>query len=564
MGIRRRIEGLTALGLRYAADLDDEFRVRSLNVVALLLLGMQTALSLAQLVAGEYVVVAATLPLYLGAGVILALNATGRLAAARWLFLTAFPAIVLTVVAVGFARRGSLVFLPVLPLIPLFLYPKLSGSRWTLHVLVFALLCFGVSVVGQLYPLVPPLLPEREIAVRSVLAAMAPCFVGIFGWLAVRRFQRTSEALAEALEDSRRASEARENLLGVVSHELRTPAAMGANLLDEVIEAERDPELRAKLQEARACLDAELDAIGDLLEVVTLRSSRPHLEDHVFDVGAELERLVETFRPRAESRSLALTLVATGPLGRRRGDRKRLGRVLRHLLENATAYTRDGAVTVEATGRADHLAISVTDTGPGIPPALRQRLFEAFEQGDAGDNRSGEGLGLGLTVVRSAVELMGGRVGLESSPQGTAFSLELPMPRSSAPAELSSLDGWTVLVVDDLLLNRRLLTRLVERLGARAIEADGGALAVEQWHRHDPDLILMDMQMPEVDGPEATRRIRALGGLCPILAVTANATDSARMRCEAAGMDAFLTKPLAAPVLLTHVARAGSSQRVRS
>jgi len=273
---------------------------------------------------------------------------------------------------------------------------------------------------------------------------------------------------------------------------------------------------------------------------------------------------VKVVSPAASAKGLTLDVSADASVPRHLiGDPLRLGQVLVNLLSNAVKFTERGRVTlstrlVPATAAAPAaIRIEVRDTGIGIEPDRLSRLFQPFEQGDASMSRRFGGTGLGLAISKRLVELMDGRLWGESQPGlGSTFILELPLRAaerqapSSRPVRAAVPDqkpaaNLRLLIAEDNPVNQRVASRMLQRLGYAADVVENGRLAVEAVDRQRYDVIFMDVQMPELDGLEATRRIRARPGPPPwIVALTAHALDGDRRQCLAAGMNDFLSKPV--------------------
>jgi CheY-like chemotaxis protein/anti-sigma regulatory factor (Ser/Thr protein kinase) len=293
-----------------------------------------------------------------------------------------------------------------------------------------------------------------------------------------------------------------------------------------------------------------------------------------YELASVLSQAIKVVSPAAEAKGLALVVDADPAIPAHLvGDRLRLGQVLVNLLSNAVKFTDSGQVTLRTRLTAATAAspatirIDVRDTGIGIEPERLSRLFQPFEQGDASTARRFGGTGLGLAISKRLVELMDGRLWGDSRPgEGATFSVELPLsaapapavaaPRLPAAAAAVPATALRVLVAEDNPVNQRVASRMLHRLGCTADVVENGRLAVEAVERQAYDVILMDVQMPELDGLEATRRIKARGGPAPwIIALTAHALEDDRRQCAEAGMNDFLSKPVQLTELTAAMAR---------
>lgn len=367
--------------------------------------------------------------------------------------------------------------------------------------------------------------------------------------------------------------------LATISHEMRTPmnAVIGlAELLADTPLIDEQREYVATLTRSGETLMALID---DMLDVSKLAVGKLEIEQLDFSVGDLLNDLAALFTPRARAKGLELRVrLAPDVPGRLVGDPKRIRQVVMNLLSNAVKFTHQGYVALrcEAIREGEaHLRLRVKDTGIGMNAETRSKLFTAFTQGDNSSSRVYGGAGLGLHICMRLAELMEGSLGVTSEEGcGTTFSLKLPLIesklcgegkhppvepplpvhlRSQAPNPLvvrpTTFDGLAtpgtrVLVVDDQAVNRLVVRRLLEKRGYSVTEAQSGRLAIEAQRRQSFDLILMDVQMPDMDGFETTLAIRAGGSRTPIVALTAGALPEDCARCLEHGMDAFLTKPL--------------------
>jgi CheY-like chemotaxis protein len=274
---------------------------------------------------------------------------------------------------------------------------------------------------------------------------------------------------------------------------------------------------------------------------------------------------VELLRVRAEARDLELRLRIDAPIPERvRGDPTRLRQVLINLVGNALKFTDQGHVELRVSSQSapgsPRLRFEVRDTGVGITPAELERLFEPFQQGAAPRGRKESGTGLGLAISQLLCELMGGRIEVESRPgEGSRFFFEIPAPivaseASASPADVEPAEAeprlaCRVLLAEDGVDNRRLITRILTRSGVEVRIAENGQCALEIVEAAEAagapfDLVLMDMQMPVLDGYGAVRELRRRGYTIPVIALTAHALAEERARCLEAGCDDFATKPI--------------------
>ncbi|MDO9709291.1 PAS-domain containing protein [Paracraurococcus lichenis] len=414
----------------------------------------------------------------------------------------------------------------------------------------------------------PPSIPtyERELANGRVIEVRTTLLAD---GRAVRTYTDVTErrAAARAQEQARVAAEAnmraRTEFLAMVSHELRTPlnAVIGLSglLLDQGL-----PEAQAQqIRLIREAGDHLLALVNDILDMTRLERGQLSLQEAPLDIEAVVQAAVGLMAPQAEAKGLGLRLEVAGPLpGPLLGDAGRLRQVLLNLLGNAVKFTDAGSIAVrlavlsEAAGTV-RLGLSVADTGIGIPPETQARLFDAFVQGESGATRRFAGAGLGLTICRMLIERMGGSIALESAPgSGSTFRCEIPLRRAPAVAAPPA-GGLRVLVAEDILANRLLITHQLGRLGHAVEAVANGAEAVAAVRQAPYDLVLMDVMMPVMDGLEATRRIRALPGAAgriPIIALTAHGSPEAEAECLAAGMDRFESKPLGPDALRAAIA----------
>jgi PAS domain S-box-containing protein len=384
--------------------------------------------------------------------------------------------------------------------------------------------------------------------------------------------KRQELALIEAERAAQAAAEAKAAFLANMSHEIRTPMNGVMGVLHLLKTEALSDEGRGMLEEALSCGQMLAELLNDVIDFSKIEAGRLELSSEAVDPAALAEGVVRLLQPQAEAKGLRLRLEGFDSLGWVRTDPVRLRQALFNLVGNAVKFTLQGQVTVRAAilgAPSDpRLRLEVEDTGVGIPAEAQARIFQRFDQGDASTTRRFGGSGLGLAITQRLAEMMGGELGFHSvEGQGSTFWLEVSAPAAQAvapePAAAADvLEGLRILVVEDNPTNRMIATKLLENLGASVETAADGLLGVEAATRGAFDLILMDVQMPGIDGLEASRRIRALGGpaaATPIVALTANVLSHQRQAYLEAGMDGVVAKPISPAALLGEIARLGQA-----
>jgi PAS domain S-box-containing protein len=382
--------------------------------------------------------------------------------------------------------------------------------------------------------------------------------------------KRQELALKEAQAAAEAAGEAKAAFLANMSHEIRTPMNGVMGVL-HLLKSERlSDDGRGLLREALSCGQMLAELLNDVIDFSKIEAGRLELTSEPVDPVLLVEGVVRLLEPQARAKGLRLVVEADPALGWVRSDPVRLRQALFNLVGNAVKFTEAGHVVVRCR-RADAgvLRFEVEDTGVGIPEAARDRLFQRFNQADASTTRKFGGSGLGLAITRRLAEMMDGQVGYTSAEgEGSTFWFEVAAEAAEAQAEVAEvaldvLDGIRVLVVEDNATNRLIATKLLENLGAAVETAIDGYAGVDAAARGGFDVILMDIQMPGIDGVEAARRIRALGGVAastPIVALTANVLAHQRQAYLDAGMDGVVGKPIAPNVLLAEIAQAAANR----
>ncbi len=357
----------------------------------------------------------------------------------------------------------------------------------------------------------------------------------------------------------------KQQFLASLNHEIRTPLSGIMGMTDLLLETSLDDEQREYVATTRICAQELLGILNATLEYSALASGNYHLDETEFNLSAVVDGATQEFATRARDKSLVLVYRPHPALPDVVvGDASRLRQLLACLIDNAVKFTSSGGIEVSleaviTASRYADVAVRVRDTGVGIAPERLTEVFESFRQLHGGLARTHSGLGLGLAIAHKLAELMNGRIQVESTlGAGSCFSFHAPfrLPADHAAQSPETMTkpalDYRVLVVEDNLIARRVVTHMLTRSGYRVECAESGVEAVAAARRTAYDLILMDLQMPEMDGLEATAAIRGLPGYgsTPIIAFTANSFSDTRAQCREYGMQGFLTKPIDGAELL--------------
>ena len=418
---------------------------------------------------------------------------------------------------------------------------------------------------------------DVEVTATNVELDGRACRIALFQDVTERK--RAAVELAVARDRAVEASNMKSAFLANVSHEVRTPMNGVLGMTDLLLGMELTGEQRACAEQVGRSGRQMLLIINDILDLSKIETGHLALDIADFDLHEAITESCSAAGAQARAKGLRLDMeIAEGVPRRARGDGRRLHQVLLNLVSNAVKFTSEGAVAVRIDARSTPMGativrIEVTDSGIGVDPANLHRMFEPFTQADVSTTRLYGGTGLGLSISRELVELMGGTIGADSElGRGSTFWFEVPLAPATIAAlapttgQLTVADGaqrWLrpplVLVAEDSQINQIVAARALERCGCRVDVVGSGTEALDALARARYDAVLMDCQMPKLDGYEATaelRRREGTGRHTIVIAMTAHAMDGDRDRCIAAGMDDYISKPMRHGELLEVLQRA--------
>ncbi len=368
--------------------------------------------------------------------------------------------------------------------------------------------------------------------------------------------QSAMKNLQHAVDDADRANHAKDNFLAAMSHELRTPLTSIIGNAEIIKESTGDQNILQLANSIEMAGVGQLALVNDILDMSKIKSGKFTINEAPYNLNALLEDIKQMFTIRAHEAALELMIEQKNDeVFLLIGDGQRIGQILINLLSNAIKFTAEGTIALTSAVEDGKLIFTVRDTGIGMSREALGRLFSRFEQVDGSISRRFGGSGLGLYISKSLAEMMGGTIEVSSKEhEGSTFRLILPYRRSEIREQQATdankksvldekLDGH-VLIAEDTLQIQILERRMLEGMGLTVMTADNGREAVELAAAHSFDLILMDMQMPVMDGIEACHTIRKSGNRVPIIALTANVMQRHRDAFEAAGCDDFIGKPI--------------------
>ncbi|MCG8673560.1 MAG: response regulator [Pseudomonadales bacterium] len=363
-------------------------------------------------------------------------------------------------------------------------------------------------------------------------------------------------AKSQAVRNLEKSDQLKDEFMATISHELRTPLN-GVSCSLALIEAasKNGLDISEGVAEAERSTYAMQSLIDDLLCFTEAKNEEVVVSQEHFKLSEALQPMLNYYQAKSVEKSIAFEADLSG-LGFDSfvGDKKKLIKILTHLIDNAVKFTQQGKVSLKAKAvkhatnefKQQAFMFSVCDTGKGIPEEKRNAVYEAFSQVDSSFTRDYGGLGIGLAICLTFVRAMGGSISLTSKPGKTCFDVVLffDVEQLDEPETREVNKQLTVLIVEDNPVNQALVSKLVRNMGHQVVKAENGQVGLEKFQEQSFDLILMDCQMPVMDGFQATKEVRKLNADIPIIAVTANALEKDRQHCFDVGMNDFVSKPI--------------------
>jgi signal transduction histidine kinase/AmiR/NasT family two-component response regulator len=417
---------------------------------------------------------------------------------------------------------------------------------------------------------------DRDIALEVFLAIITVTMLPIAASMA--EHERLKQSLIVARTEADAANHAKSMFLATMSHEIRTPLNGVLGMAQVIAMDELSPVQRERVGVVRRSGEALLSILNDVLDISKIEAGKLTLEAIEFNLGETMRSAAQSYESLAKETGLEVKLDLGGVEGVYLGDPTRVRQILYNLMSNAFKFTAQGSITLAAAYGDGVLQLTVSDTGIGIPAEKLDRLFGKFSQVDASTTRKFGGSGLGLSICRELTSLMGGTIEVESEEGcGSEFKVRLPMERISETATAdpehdtpicNDMSTLRVLAAEDNPTNQLVLKTLLQFAEVDVVIVENGAQALEAWSAQAWDLILMDVQMPVMDGPTATREIRRREAeqrlpRTPIIALTANTMSHQIAEYMAAGMDGHIAKPIEADALfqaLSSIGDAGEPQ----